>query len=136
VSQTIPSGKPILIFDGDCGFCRHWIARWRRLTGEKIDYAPYQEVAGWFPTIPLARFQSAVQLVEPGKDVSQGAEAVFRTLGYARGLGWLLWVYLRVPGVATVSGAAYRFVANHRPLFSTLTRRIWSTDQEPPDSPS
>jgi len=125
VSPATPSGKPTLVFDGDCGFCRHWIVRWRRVTGAKVDYAPYQEAAGWFPAIPLERFQSAVQLIEPDGEVSQGAEAVFRTLRYARGLGWLLWIYLHVPGVAWISKLSYRFVAGHRPLFSKLTRWIW-----------
>ena len=37
--------KPLLIWDGDCDFCRKWVDRWRHVTRDRVDYAPYQEVA-------------------------------------------------------------------------------------------
>jgi predicted DCC family thiol-disulfide oxidoreductase YuxK len=33
---------PLLIFDGDCGFCRIWVEYWKRLTGDLVAYGPYQ----------------------------------------------------------------------------------------------
>ena len=36
--------RPLLVFDGECPFCRAWVDYWKRLTGDRIDYAPYQEV--------------------------------------------------------------------------------------------
>jgi len=39
-----PADRPVLVFDGDCGFCRFWIERWRGATGGKVDYEPYQKV--------------------------------------------------------------------------------------------
>ena len=82
-----------MVFDGDCGFCRIWIARWRRgSTG--IDYVPYQEAADWFPAISREAFARAVHLVEPGGKVSRGAEAVFRALALGRPRRRLpLWLY-------------------------------------------
>ena len=71
---------PLLIFDGRCGFCRIWIDYWKRLTGDRIDFAPSQEVAGRFPQIPLEAFAEAVQLVRPDGSVARGARAVFETL--------------------------------------------------------
>jgi predicted DCC family thiol-disulfide oxidoreductase YuxK len=76
--------RPLLIFDGACGFCRAWIARWRQYTGEAVDYAPYQEVADRFPHIPREAFARAVHLVEPDGTVTQAAAAVFRTLELCR----------------------------------------------------
>ena len=32
---------PLLVFDGDCGFCRYWVEYWRQLTGERVNYRPY-----------------------------------------------------------------------------------------------
>lgn len=113
--------KPILIYDGDCGFCRRWIERWRKITGEKIDYAPYQEAAARFPTIPEQAFKNAVQLVEPDGKISSAAEAVFRTLAVGPSCRWLLWSYSRVPGVRPISEALYRLVANHRKFFSKIS---------------
>ena len=74
--------KPLLIFDGKCGFCRIWIDYWKQLTGEAIDYAPSQEVAGEYPQIPRENFTRSVQLVEPNGEIFSGAHAVFRTLAY------------------------------------------------------
>ena len=75
------AGKPTLIFDGKCGFCRIWIEYWKLLTGDAIDYAPSQEVAQNYPQIAPEAFQRSVQLVLPDGEVFSGAEAVFRTLG-------------------------------------------------------
>ncbi len=124
--------RPILIYDGDCGFCRLWIARWKTVTGDLVQYAPFQEVSGRFPQIPLERFKKSVQLVTPGGEVFSGANAVFRTLAYAPGEGWMLWMYRRVPGAAWASEATYRQVAAHRRLFSWLTRLAWGARLEPP----
>ncbi len=127
-----PGGKPLLVFDGDCGFCRHWIERWRRATGDKVEYAPYQQVAAWFPEIPEERFRASVQLIDPDGRVTQGAEAVFRSLAHARGGGIFLAAYRFVPGVKPVTELAYRIVARNRRLFSMLTRWVWGPSPDPP----
>ena len=127
-----PVAIPLLIFDGDCGFCRGWIARWRRATGDRVEYAPHQQVAARFPEIPLARFQAAVQLIEPGGRWSQGAEAVFRALSYSSRSDWPLWLYENVPGFSAASEFCYRFVASHRSAFTRLTRWIWGEHVVPP----
>jgi hypothetical protein len=31
--------------------------RWQQMTGDRVEYAPYQAAAPLFPTIPLQRFQ-------------------------------------------------------------------------------
>ena len=49
--------KPLLIFDGNCHFCRRWIERWRELTAGAVEYAPSQEVAERFPEIPREAFE-------------------------------------------------------------------------------
>jgi len=114
--------KPLLVYDGDCDFCRTWIARWQRVCGERVDYAPYQEAAARFPKIESVRFKHAVHLIEPDGRVSQAAEAVFRSLSYRRGGGWLLWLYLRVAPFAALSEWGYSLVARHRGRLSILTR--------------
>jgi hypothetical protein len=32
----------VLVFDGDCGFCRFWAAPWRHRTGDRVAYEPFQ----------------------------------------------------------------------------------------------
>jgi predicted DCC family thiol-disulfide oxidoreductase YuxK len=62
-----PPPKPLLVFDGDCGFCRRWIARWKRATGEAVDYQPFQDdaVTRQYPEIPRADFEHSVHLILP-----------------------------------------------------------------------
>ncbi len=127
-----PRERPLLIWDGDCGFCRDWIGRWRAVTGNRVEYAPYQQVAADFPEIPIERFRSAVQLIEPDGRHSSGAEAVFRALARAPRQGAWLWTYRRIPLFRATCEAAYRFVAGHRPTFTGLTRWIWGPHVTPP----
>jgi predicted DCC family thiol-disulfide oxidoreductase YuxK len=120
--------RPVLLYDGDCGFCRHWIERWRALTGDRVEYAPSLDAASRFPELKPEDLAEAVYLVEPGGRVSRGAEAVARSLEYAGGFH-RVWrpLYDAAPPLRLASEAAYRFVARRRPLFSRLTRLLWGT---------
>ena len=123
--------KPLLIYDGDCNFCRRWAARWKIFTGEAVDYLPYQEAAERFPGISPAQFQAAVQLIEPGGSVSSGAEAVFRTLAYHPQKAWMFWLYRQLPFFRAASEGFYKFVAGRRVLFSKITEFFWGNHLEP-----
>ena len=116
--------QPLLIYDGQCGFCRIWIDYWKRLTGDRVDFAPSQEVADRFPHIPSKAFAEAVQLVRPDGSVASGARAVFETLGRKR-------IYESSRLVAASSEAAYRFIARRRSFFYWLTRLTFGKRIEP-----
>ena len=79
-ADSVGPQKPLLIFDGDCGFCRRWITRWQSMTGDRVEYAPYQEMGERYPQIARADLEAAVQLVHPDGQIFSGAEAVFRAL--------------------------------------------------------
>ena len=102
--------KPVLFFDGDCGFCRRWIERWREITGNALDYAPSEKP------------ESSVILIDVDGKTFRGAEAVFRSLALSPSHRWLSWTYYRLPGVKLVSEALYRLVASHRRFFSAIIR--------------
>jgi len=127
-----PPPKPLIIWDGDCHFCRHWIERWREQTGDAVEYSPSQQVAPHFPEIPAEEFQKAVILVLPDGEVHRGAHAVLKALSFAPRRGWLLSWYRSVPGFAAVSDASYRFIASHRAFFSAITRLLWGNDVSRP----
>jgi lipase maturation factor 1 len=114
--------EPLVIFDGNCGFCRIWIEYGKALTGGRVAYAASQNVGSLYPQIPAKNFSESVQLVLPGREVLSGARAVFVTLTYAPGMAWLSGAYDSVPGFAPVTEAAYRFIAGHRTFFYHLTR--------------
>lgn len=109
-----------MIFDGDCNFCRHWIARWQRLTGPRADYGEFQRLAAQFPEIPVAAFPEAVHWVEPDGRVFRGADAVFRLYDFAGSPPWYLRWFRRVPGFWMSARAAYALVARQRTFFSWL----------------
>jgi predicted DCC family thiol-disulfide oxidoreductase YuxK len=127
-----PPDRPLIVFDGDCTFCRFWIARWRHGTGKTVEYQPFQHpaISQRFPDIPRERFAHAVQLIETDGRVSEGAEAVFRLLAFGRRRA-PLWAYEHVPAVAPVSERAYRVIADHRSLWGAVTRLLWGGAAEP-----
>ncbi len=124
--------RPLLLYDGDCGFCRFWVARWRSVTRGVVDFAPAQREAARFPQIAPAATARAVQLVTPEGEVFSGAEAVFRVLAYAPEERWKLSLYRRLPGFRPVSEWAYARIAAHRPLFSKLATFSIGRDSAPP----
>jgi predicted DCC family thiol-disulfide oxidoreductase YuxK len=121
-----------MIWDGECLFCKMWIERWREITAGKVDYATYQQVADQFPEIPLDQFKHAMAFIEPDGKTSFAAEAVYRSLQYRSSRKWLEWSYDHVPGFAAISESAYKFIARHRSLGSTVTRMLWGKDVRPP----
>src|SRR6266436_3656858 len=130
VSNSPP--KPLMIWDGECHFCKMWIERWREITAGKVDYATYQQAASQFPEIPLDQFKRAMAFIEPDGKTSFAAEAVYRSLQYRSSRKWLEWSYDHVPGFAEISETAYKFIARHRSLGSSVTWLMWGKDVRPP----
>jgi predicted DCC family thiol-disulfide oxidoreductase YuxK len=123
---------PVLIYDGDCGFCVYWARYWQSLTGERVTYRPYQEAAREHPTIPLADFQRAVQFIGPDGRRASAAEASFLTLSHAPHRSLWLWLYRTLPGFAFLAERAYAFTAAHRAGFFRISRALWGKQPQPP----
>jgi predicted DCC family thiol-disulfide oxidoreductase YuxK len=133
VAHPPAAGTPLLVYDGDCGFCGYWARYWQKLTGERVSYRPYQEVAAQYSAIPEAAFQRAVQYFTPdGQHRASAAEASFLTLSHARGKGIWLALYRKLPGFAALSELAYAFIAAHRAAFYRISLILWGTRPEPP----
>ncbi len=132
LSVSNPPPKPLLIWDGECGFCRLWIERWRQITAGKVEYATYQEAAARFPEIPLDQFQRSIVLIEANGKACFAAKAAYHSLACRRSREWLAWSYDHVPGFAAVSETGYSFIAHHRKLASAVTRLLWGKDVRPP----
>ena len=132
VETPVASARPLLVYDGDCGFCGYSVRYWKKLTGDRVDYRPYQEMAAQYPAIPIADFQRAVQFIAPGGHRSSAAEASFLTLSHAPGKGFWLALYRRLPGFAIISELVYAFIAVHRPAFYRVSVLLWGSNPEPP----
>ena len=106
--------RPLLVYDGDCGFCRRWVARWRRLTGGRVEYVAYQQLGARCPEIPREDFAAAVHLRDRNGRWTRGAAAALGGLESAPLLGLVAWGLRRIPPLAAASEAFYRWVARNR----------------------
>src|SRR5438128_8766628 len=127
-----PPPKPLMIWDGECHFCRRWIERWREITAGEVEYAPYQEIAERFSEIPREQFQRSVVYIDKTGQVFVAAEAVYRSLRCRPSKKWLWWGYQRIPGFAAISEFGYNVIARHRGFASAITRLLWGKDVRPP----
>jgi predicted DCC family thiol-disulfide oxidoreductase YuxK len=128
----VADSRPLLVYDGDCRFCVYSVRYWHKLTGDRIIYRPYQEVAAQYPTIPISDFQHAVQFITHDGNRACAAEASFLTLSYAPSRGFWLALYRKLPGFAAASELAYAFVAAHREAFYRVSVPLWGKHPEPP----
>ena len=126
-----PPVKPLMVYDGDCAFCKLWVARWQEETGNAVEYEPLQTAALRFEEVPREDFARAVKLIEPDGRVWSGAAAVYRSLGVG-GRSLHRWSYDHVPGFATASEMVYRFIAGHRELAHRVTWLLWGNDVRRP----
>ena len=122
--------KPLLVYDGDCGFCAIWINYWKKITQEKVSYVPLEEMGKNFRGIPSEEFQKSVKLILPSGEVFSGAHAVFRTLVFGGKRLWL-WIYKNIPGAKAISDSSYDFIANRRRAFYGITAFLFGINIVP-----
>lgn len=91
--SSLDPKRGLLAYDGDCGFCAYRVRYWRRLTGDRVRYAPYQDILAQHPEVQAETFVCAIQLFEPDGARYSVAEAAFRVLARAPGRGAGLWLY-------------------------------------------
>ena len=123
--------RPLLIYDGECGFCVWWVRYWQQLTGAAVRYAPYQAVGAQFPNIAPQAFRRAVQYVAADGRVASGAEASLLALAHAPGKAHWLGLYRRLPGFAWLAERSYAAIASRRVLALRLTHALWGAEPRP-----
>jgi predicted DCC family thiol-disulfide oxidoreductase YuxK len=126
-----PPSLPWVIYDTHCGFCKVWVARWKRRFGDRVFFVPYQEAAALYPALPIERFRHSVQRINPDGTVTEAAEAVFETLAVQPGGGLWLSLYKHLPGFAVFAEVVYRWIAGHRSLLYPTTRVLFAPPADP-----
>ncbi|MBB4932553.1 putative DCC family thiol-disulfide oxidoreductase YuxK [Lipingzhangella halophila] len=112
--ERAPRRRPLLVYDGDCGFCTSSVRAAQRYLDPPVEMLPYQysQLTG----ATLERAKDEVLLVHPdGKRVWGGADAAAILLlasphRWAWPAGWLL----RLPGGRAAGAAVYDLVARNR----------------------
>ena len=117
--------KPLLLYDAECNFCKHWVARWQKTTAGRVELLAFQDeqVGRDFPELSREELAKEIHLVAPDGSVWSGAEAVVRALGEVERERWLLEWYEDFPLFARTSEWGYRTVARNRTVLSRLT--LW-----------
>ncbi|MBI1373506.1 MAG: DUF393 domain-containing protein [Phycisphaera sp.] len=108
--------RPVIVFDGDCPFCRQQIAKIRRMDRHDVfEYVPRQAegLEQRFPKLAEGDFNTGMRLVHVDGTIDIGADAVY---GIARRVGWwrwFAWLY-RVPVLKQICRAGYAWIARNR----------------------
>jgi predicted DCC family thiol-disulfide oxidoreductase YuxK len=112
-TPTSGSGRPLLIFDGDCGFCTtsaRAAQRWLKL--EHVE--PWQFLDLDAIGVTEAACTAAVQWVAVDGTVSAGEKAASAALRHAGGVWGVLGRLMELPGIRHLAGVVYRLIARYR----------------------
>lgn len=121
-STTTPPQRPLLLYDGQCAFCRVNVRRAGRIAGrERIEAVDYHAPGALdeLPGVTAEDCQGAMHLIETSGRVSKGAEAIARVLMMRPLFSWLGRLYY-IPGVRWVCDRAYGLIARNRHRISKL----------------
>lgn len=106
-------GRPLLIFDGDCGFCTTSARAGQRWLG--LDHVePWQFLDLEALGVTQAQCEEAVQWVGADGSVASAHEAAIAALRHAGGAWSVLGRVMAIPGVRWLAGVVYRAVARNR----------------------
>ena len=111
--MSTDADRPLLIFDGDCGFCTTSARTGQRWLGlEHVE--PWQFLD--LDTLPVTEADclQAVQWVAVDGTVASAHEAVIAALRHAGGRWAVLGRLMALPGVRSIAAVVYRLVARYR----------------------
>jgi predicted DCC family thiol-disulfide oxidoreductase YuxK len=105
---------PVLLFDGDCGFCStsaRFIVRWIK---PKSSVVAFQRVDLEAYGLTTAVATASIQFVDAEGRVSAAGRAIAATLRQAGPIWRAAAAAMALPGVSWLVEVIYRFVAKHR----------------------
>lgn len=114
------SKYPVMLYDGDCKFCKGWITRWAKLTENRVLYLPYQENLNEFPQVTQKDCEKSIQFIETDGKVYRTAEGVLRSLVYAKKYSWIYKLYKKSRLFSAFTEWMYSSVAKNREFLSRI----------------
>jgi predicted DCC family thiol-disulfide oxidoreductase YuxK len=112
--MTDQRARPVLIYDGECGFCTRLVEEAGDRLAADVDYLPSQTAPLSTYGVSLAETRHSLQWVAPEGRIGHGAEAAARLLVASGGAWALLGRLLLAPPFSFAAAAAYWLVARNR----------------------
>ena len=130
IASTIhpPSARPVMLWDGDCSFCKYWVTRWQTITGDLIEFIPYQEGAKRFPDIDENLFRQASRLIDSDGLIYSGPDSAYRSVYLAGKYKMLHRWYSGSSPFRSLSDSLYNIIAQRRNIMFRLTKAMWGSD--------
>lgn len=105
--------RPVVLFDGHCGFCTWSVEFARRRVHANVEFIPYQSVDVAEFALSVDQCEQQVQFV--GRDGALGGERAVAAVLMSGTPAWrALGTVIGTPIVRPISGVVYRLVARHR----------------------
>lgn len=127
-----PPSKPLMIWDGECGFCHYWIIRWWIMSGDVIEYQKYQLAYKRVHDISIEQYKEAVRLILPNGAVHSGPDAAYKAFELAGKYPFLTKWYSKGGWFMQLSDWGYQRVADHRYQLFRLTKRLFGKNPRVP----
>jgi predicted DCC family thiol-disulfide oxidoreductase YuxK len=105
--------RPVLLIDGDCGFCQRVASWYRRHAPPSVQVVAYQDMDLTHGPVSLDDARAQVWWVNGG-DVRGGARAISGALRTVGRLGVVAGWLIDAPGMRRVAAVVYRLVARYR----------------------
>jgi predicted DCC family thiol-disulfide oxidoreductase YuxK len=107
-----PRDRPLVIYDGECAFCRRWTTRLQRWDRQRrLDYLPLQDPrAEEASGRPRSTLEAAAHAVLPSGEVLSGA-AAFRAICPFLPGGGVPSALLGVPGALPMAERLYQWIS-------------------------
>lgn len=132
-TKYVPKDKPLMAWDGECGFCHYWVIKWKKLTGDRVIYKPFQEVYPDFPDIELKYFRQAIRFIDIDGRIYTGPAAAFQALHrYASKWRWVMPIYRSFWPFRFLSDRFYAFVSRNRVRMYEITIRLFGRNPARP----
>lgn len=113
-ARTVVLAPPMLVFDGDCGFCTR-SAQWLvEHTGPRAAVVPWQSIPLERWGLTEAECRAAVQFVTKSGEVLNGAPAIAGLLRTSRTPWPAVARMMAWPGISVLAAKVYAQVAAHR----------------------
>ena len=130
-TTNYPPVFPILIWDGECKFCKWWKTRWELKTKDQLSFKTYQEAASQFPDIPLKEFKKASRLIDTDGKIYAGPDSAYRSVFMAGDKKWHNW-YTEYKWFQELSDFGYNHIAKNRSFYYKFTSFLFGKDPKKP----